>query len=368
MSFFKLYDQYGVALHNLTQWDSNAIITIPNFAYTSAPMFHFANTAHENSLTVQSTLDKSTVSVVVPNILLTKARPIDIYVFLYDVATEEGRAIDHVTLPVIPKPKPNDYEYVDNTEVVELNSLRLQLEALIAETDRTVTSRVKELSDAYDATVQGIRDDIASDVTNLNNSIAANRDELSSDITHARTALEADVASALATMIDSVDDGSPRGVFTDIADLAEMPAGVYLFIDATSDNNGYIYYWDGVSLSDRLLYYAGMVINDGSITYEKLSNDLKKQAVSEVIEYTLTPSGWNELTHPIDISATYTITAHTKADIDIDSALFGTLRDDGCFGMYIETENENGASLVAHAIGNPPLHNVTIQITIKETK
>lgn len=362
------YDQYGNRLENLTQWDSNAIIQITSYPHTVAPVFHFTNHSEDESLTVRSTISQGTVSVVVPNVLLTRSRPIDVFVFQYDSASDEGRTIYHERIPVISKRKPNDYEYIDNTKIIEVSTLQMQLEALIAAAEETVNIRIDDLTNSYDAALQGIKDGISEDVLNLNTSIADNRDKLELDITNSRTKLESDVASALSTMIDSVDDGSPRGVFADTSDLSDMPAGVYLYTNSESEDDGYIFYWDGTHLSERLLYYAGIVVNNGTITYEKLSSSLQKEAVSKVIQCTLAASDWSDMLQPVDVSASYVVTAHTKANIDADSSLYTTLQEDGCLGIYITTENDNGASLVAHAIGNSPIHDITIQITIKETK
>ena len=90
---------------------------------------------------------------------------------------------------------------IDNTDIIEISTLGLRLEALIAEARETVDVKINALEGAYNATVQGIRDDIASDVRSLNESITANRNKL-----------ETDVSSAVQTMLASVEDGSPRGV------------------------------------------------------------------------------------------------------------------------------------------------------------
>ena len=93
-------DQYGNTIKRLTQWDSNVILTIPNFKYGSAPVFHFNNGTGSTSITVTSVLNEGTVSVVVPNILFTRAKPIEVFVFLYDSKSDEGRTIYQTTIPV----------------------------------------------------------------------------------------------------------------------------------------------------------------------------------------------------------------------------------------------------------------------------
>ena len=138
---FYLYDQYGNKVTNLTQWDSNVILQLYDYNYDTAPVVHFSNEHSKSSYTVCSTLNDKTVSVVVPNILLTTADTIiDVFFFQYDSVSNEGRALYHFTLPVTPKPKPDDYEYVDNVEIIELSTLGLRLEALIAEAEETLST------------------------------------------------------------------------------------------------------------------------------------------------------------------------------------------------------------------------------------
>ena len=177
-------DQYGNTIKRLTQWDSNVILTIPNFKYGSAPVFHFNNGTGSTSITVTSELNEGTVSVVVPNILFTRAKPIEVFVFLYDSKSDEGRTIYQTTIPVAVKPKPDDYEYIDNTEIIEITSLGIRLQALIDEAERSVNVHIKELEDSYNNTIQTIRQSIADDVTNLNQSISNNRDALERDISN----------------------------------------------------------------------------------------------------------------------------------------------------------------------------------------
>ena len=258
-------DQYGNTIKRLTQWDSNVILAIPNFKYGSAPVFHFNNGTGSTSITVTSVLNEDTVSVVMPNILFTRAKPIEVFVFLYDSKSDEGRTIYQTTIPVAVKPKPDDYEYIDNTEIIEITSLGIRLQALIDEAERSINVHIKELEDSYNNTIQTIRQSIADDVTNLNQSISNNRD-----------VLERDISNNLQTILSSIDDGTPKGIFSDVSELANKSAGIYLYINGNNENNGYVYYWDGTNLSDRLIYYQGTVLNDGVVVYSNLSAELKK--------------------------------------------------------------------------------------------
>ena len=56
-------DQYGNTIKRLTQWDSNVILTIPNFKYGSAPVFHFNNGTGSTSITVTSELNERIICI-----------------------------------------------------------------------------------------------------------------------------------------------------------------------------------------------------------------------------------------------------------------------------------------------------------------
>lgn len=365
-SYIRCFDQYGNLVTNLTQWDSNVILTFKNYKYNTAPVVHFAFPGDESSKTVHGTLENNVASVVVPNIFLTTAgKELNVFVFQYDNVTDDGHAIYHIQLPVVAKPKPDDYEYVDNTDIIEISTLGIRLAALVAEAEATINTKIGELETAYNQQVQGIKDDIASDVQNLNQSITDNNDALHTAILSSRSALERDITNALQTMLASVSDGSPRGIFSDAAELSGKPAGFYLYTNPESANDGYVYWWDGIETTVRLVYYAGIVVNDRTITYDMLTDALKHEAVETVVSYTLAAEDWFGDTQELDVSDDYTVTSKTKADVGFDSDTYTQLVMDGCGGIGI---NNIDNTLVAHALCHVPSDDVTIQITLREVK
>lgn len=367
------YDQYGNNLEGLTQWDSNVILEIHDYPHIEPPIFHFTNKTTNESLTTRSTISEGVVSVVVPNILLTRARPIDVFVFQYDTATDGGRTVYSERLPVQQKQKPNDYEYVDNTDVIELSSLGERLETLISQAEQAVTVRIANLDDkiteldnAYAANVQSIRDDIQDNVNALNQTISDNRDALSQEITTSRTGLENDIEEARQELIASIQDGSPKGYFATVEELENKPAGIYLCIQENSPNDGYIFYWNGTTLSTPLLYYSGMVVNNGSITLQKLSAELQKRIYEHITTLTLPADGWENGKQTINMGNEYTLTNKTKIDLDIDESTYQTLLNDGNI-LLCTVAHVNDNTLDIRYFGNAPSQNITVQLTIRET-
>ena len=113
------------------------------------------------------------------------------------------------------------------------------------------------------------------------------------------------------------------------------------------------------------MYYAGIVVNDRTITYEMLTDALKHQVVETTISYTLGVESWDNSTQEIDVSDDYSVTSKTRADVRLGSAAYNQIVQDGCYGINIE--NEDG-TLIANAFGNIPTDDVAIQITLREVK
>lgn len=375
MTTIKLFDKNGLEIDHLTQWDYNVKLEIHDFEFDVAPICHFAKRFDKKCLAVTSTLSNGIVTVDIPNILLTEKNPdgrFTMFVFLTDLEGNTGRTIYQVDLPVAPKPKPDDYEYSDNVEIIELSVLRVKLESLIAQTEETLDKRIDELENSYQATIIEIKESIQDDVDNLNRQIINSNtalikeiqdsnSQLTAEIEEATNDLNAEIQSALNALIDSIGDGSPKGAFSNVSDLADKEAGIYLYVNPQSEDNGYIYYWNGESLSDRLLYYAGMVINDGTITYEKFADSLKRK-IGTIFYCTLQADEWENGTQEIIISnSDYSITENTNVNIHIDSDTFDLLSEYDCESLSVSTNN---GSLIAEINGNIPDVDFTIQLTL----
>ena len=375
MTTIKLFDKNGLEIDHLTQWDYNVKLELHDFEFDVAPICHFAKRFDKKCLAVTSTLSNGIVTVDIPNILLADKHAdgrFTMFVFLTDLEGNTGRTIYQVELPVAPKPKPDDYEYSDNVEIIELSVLRAKLESLIAQTEETLDERIDELENSYQATIIEIKESIQDDVDNLNRQIINSNtalikeiqdsnSQLTAEIEEATNDLNAEIQSALNALIDSIGDGSPKGAFSNVSDLADKEAGIYLYVNPQSEDNGYIYYWNGESLSDRLLYYAGMVINDGTITYEKFADSLKRK-IGTIFYYTLQADEWENGTQEIIISnSDYSITENTNVNIHIDSDTFDLLSEYDCESLSVSTNN---GSLIAEINGNIPDVDFTIQLTL----
>ena len=247
------YDEFGQNILRLTQWDLNRVVTIQDFEYEETPIVHFAHINDEKSLVVTDDdvkLVDGELKVKVPNELLLTSESILMNIFIYDGENNKGINVENILLPVQPKPQPNDYVYVDNVDVVELSTLKLSLQTAITNAQRDVNAAISSLEQQYQTTQQNL-------VTQLNT---------------AKTELENRVNNALQDTLENIKDGTPKGIFSNESDLVNKEAGIYLYFSVTdTENNGYIYYWDGNTLSDRLILYNS-VEKDFELTKNKATD------------------------------------------------------------------------------------------------
>lgn len=117
-----IMDTKGNKIRYLTQWDANQkiIVELPQ-NISIAPEVHFCNKHSRKALIVQSTLSGNKITVDVPNILLEE--PYVIYVYIYLIDDNSGKTVKSTVIPVRKRAKPDDYEYVENVEVIYLTDL-----------------------------------------------------------------------------------------------------------------------------------------------------------------------------------------------------------------------------------------------------
>jgi len=222
-------DSKGNEVLHLVQWDLGRKLYLENTEeLTNAPVFLFFNRKSETSIPVASTFtDNGLIEVEVPNDLLQYPYTVMVHMYEYEDASHNCTVAKGV-LPVTAKIKPSYYEYVDNIENV--------IESL-------VTTRVDNRLTDFEL-----------------------------------------------TYLANLDDGSPKGTFTSVAGLSGKPNGIYVYsgTDNTSASpqlkQGWIYFWDGTSISDPIIQYQAVAIANGTVTYDTLDATLK--AVYD--EYTTT--------------------------------------------------------------------------------
>ncbi|WP_099204645.1 hypothetical protein [Scatolibacter rhodanostii] len=125
----KMYDETGEVLTYLTQWDMNRVITIKEMEGITDLVCQFTNHFRRETLNVVAQrIDKSTIKVAVPNVLLQE--PFHITLYVYESNMDTGKTGHTLQIPVIERQKPSDYEYIENIEKITADVLWQSLREL----------------------------------------------------------------------------------------------------------------------------------------------------------------------------------------------------------------------------------------------
>lgn len=123
------YDSENRILKTFYQWDINQTMVVRGASASPLPVFHFCNRSSDKALVVTPTIVNGDIVVGVPNVLLQQADPIISY--LYEETGNEGfRTVHVIHIPVVPRPRPSDYEYIENISYPSYESLSARIDAL----------------------------------------------------------------------------------------------------------------------------------------------------------------------------------------------------------------------------------------------
>ena len=140
---------------SLYQWDKNRKLKISGLFVPNIPEIHFVNKSMSLALVRQCEVDaEGTIAVDIPNILLEKSLPIDVYVCIYD--GELFKTLYALQIPVKTRTKPSDYIYEKEDEVLSFNALHNRLTNSIAEMRALVDNAVDTVNKKYDDTYNGL--------------------------------------------------------------------------------------------------------------------------------------------------------------------------------------------------------------------
>lgn len=124
------YNADGKVINELFQWDLSQNIILKDWAYDYAPELHFINRNSEEALVVQSSLENSVVTCEIPNSLLREPYTITVYgYYSQDDESENsievlsGKTIFISRINVVKRPRPSDYVYEDDKNVISLVSI-----------------------------------------------------------------------------------------------------------------------------------------------------------------------------------------------------------------------------------------------------
>lgn len=143
-----------VTTDSLYQWDTNQIFQITGSNLTTAPQIHYGNKAHEEAVIVQSKIVNGVIESNIPNTLL--AEPYPIYAFLVVIADGKSNTRQVFEIPVKTRPKPADYEFIDDKDVINYEYL---------------SDRIVRFEDAVNARADRLENNINTFETNVSNTV-----------------------------------------------------------------------------------------------------------------------------------------------------------------------------------------------------
>lgn len=106
------YNPDDTPMSYLTQWDKNLTLIVKGAETSPVPDFHFSNKKSKTALVVKPTVSSGSMSAKIPNVLLQDALPIIVDMY-YQLSDGTYKTRYTTLIPVIPKSRPSDYEYVE---------------------------------------------------------------------------------------------------------------------------------------------------------------------------------------------------------------------------------------------------------------
>lgn len=370
-------DKDGNLVERLTQWDVDQYILIGGSGLIEAPKIHFCNAVSDEALVVGSEMEGDLIKAKIPNILLQDKYLIMAYLYVYDPTVSSISAMTKATIkiPILPRQKPSNYPYVEDIDYISATSLEAKIEKEIedlngelSESYNQTLSRIEtSLEDEYKSTTNAIREEydvyfnqmkdehssmvsdyegikvdynlLSSDLREtdsqlkeLSANIRSDMNDLEESYSETTTNLENRYSETIDDLVSKFSDGSPKGYFSNVEGLSGKVAGVYI-----NDADGYVYYWDGETISDAITRYEYTVDTDALNNHIANKNEPHVQRVSvgamttlsDIIDGTYTGFDGDEFITSDDIKKFYLTDVGGTHD-GVELIVAGSYIDGGC--------------------------------------
>lgn len=123
------YDSNGEHLDFFTQWDLNRTIMVSGISMSPIPTFHLSHACSDTAYVIRGDIHGEEVAVPVPNILLQQGKPIVMHAY-YEYDDGSSKTEHTIVIPVIPRPKPQDYIFYEHADYLTLVKVKEDLEQL----------------------------------------------------------------------------------------------------------------------------------------------------------------------------------------------------------------------------------------------
>lgn len=145
---FNSYESYTT--DQVYQWDQNHTLRIVGLNLDYAPAIHFANKKSTEAIVVHSTKDGEDITAPIPNLLLQEPYNIIAYIHIYDVEDENAKTIEVINIPLIKRIKPSEYQFEDNSDIMNFERLETDIADFIATMTEDFETYKAELQDELD--------------------------------------------------------------------------------------------------------------------------------------------------------------------------------------------------------------------------
>ena len=129
---------------NVYQWDQNHTLRITGANIDDISAVHFCNKKCDMATVVNATKIENYIEVPIPNALLQEPYNIIAYVHAYN--DNHAKTIEIINIPLIKRLKPDEYEFIDNKDIVNFERLEKDIRDFISD----MTNDYKEFTTTID--------------------------------------------------------------------------------------------------------------------------------------------------------------------------------------------------------------------------
>ena len=115
---------------NVYQWDQNHTLTLTGDNIDDISAIHFCNKKCDNARVVNVTRGSGEISAPIPNELLEM--PYDVIAYVHSIDDNQAKTIEIINIPVVKRVKPDDYEFVENVDIVNFERLEKDINDFIS--------------------------------------------------------------------------------------------------------------------------------------------------------------------------------------------------------------------------------------------
>ena len=134
---FNAYNTY--VTDSLYQWDVNQVLKVSGLNLETIPEVHFSNSNMGKAIVRQATIENHVVNVMIPNSLLQEPLRIHAHIGIYE--GETFKTVEKVEIPVIARPRPEDYTIEDtDEEIYSFKALENKIDQALEEIEEAINN------------------------------------------------------------------------------------------------------------------------------------------------------------------------------------------------------------------------------------